>query len=127
MLVITGDGEMLMGLGSLATIGVERAGNLAVAVIDNQRYGETGMQLTHTGRGVDLAAIARASNFAEAATIEHAGELETWMPRLYRDEGPIFVAIKVVAAPAPMEVPLIDGPHLKNRFRQALLGDKAFG
>jgi thiamine pyrophosphate-dependent acetolactate synthase large subunit-like protein len=117
---------MLMGLGSLATIGVERPANLIIAVIDNQHYGETGMQLGHTGRGVDLAAIARAANFAAATTIETPEELNGWIPRVYRDQGPLFLAIKVVAAPMPMEVPLLDGPHLKNRFRQALLDDKAF-
>jgi len=126
VLVVTGAGEMLMGLGSLATIGVERPANLVIVVIDNQHYGETGMQLGHTGRGVDLAAIARAANFAAATTIETPGELDAWIPRLYRDPGPLFAAIKVVAAPSPMEVPLLDGPHLKNRFRQALLDDKAF-
>src|SRR5689334_7778321 len=43
VLVITGDGEMLMGIGSLATIATRRPSNLAIAVIDNERYGETGM------------------------------------------------------------------------------------
>ena len=60
VLVVTGDGEMLMGLGSLATIGVQQPKNLTVAVIDNERYGGTGMQATHTADGVDLAAIAKA-------------------------------------------------------------------
>src|SRR2546427_6720421 len=59
VLVITGDGEMLMGLGSLATIGVQKPENLSVVVIDNERYGETGMQTTHTASGVDLSAVAR--------------------------------------------------------------------
>src|SRR6266545_34619 len=68
VLVVTGDGEMLMGLGSLATIGVQRPGNLAVVVLDNERYGETGMQPTHTGRGVDLAGVARAAGFVGAVT-----------------------------------------------------------
>ena len=62
VLVITGDGEMLMGLGALATIGVQRPDNLSVVVIDNERYGETGMQETHTAHGVDLAAMARAGS-----------------------------------------------------------------
>src|SRR5205807_5859918 len=48
VLVVTGDGEMLMGIGSLATIGVQQPANLTVVVIDNERYGETGMQRTHT-------------------------------------------------------------------------------
>src|SRR5499427_4554663 len=60
VLVITGDGEMLMGLGSLATIGVQQPKNLTVVVIDNERYGETGMQRTHTANGIDLAAVAKA-------------------------------------------------------------------
>ncbi len=51
VLVVTGDGEMLMGLGSLATIGVRRPGNLSIVVLDNERYGETGMQKTHTALG----------------------------------------------------------------------------
>src|SRR5207245_1177345 len=56
VLVVTGDGEMLMGLGSLATVGVQRPANLAVVVLDNERYGETGLQKTHTGDGRDLRA-----------------------------------------------------------------------
>ena len=58
MLVLTGDGEQLMALGALATIAVQRPANLAVVVLDNERYGETGMQATHTAHGVDLAGIA---------------------------------------------------------------------
>jgi hypothetical protein len=64
VLVVTGDGEMLMGLGSLATIAVQRPGNLAIVVLDNERYGETGMQKTHTAHGTDLAAVALACGFA---------------------------------------------------------------
>src|SRR3982750_3994101 len=70
VLVITGDGEMLMGLGSLATIGVQKPANLTVVVIDNERYGETGMQATHTAHGVDLAGVARACGFKTTTTIE---------------------------------------------------------
>src|SRR5947199_6356778 len=56
VLVITGDGEMLMALGALATIAVQRPANLTLVVLDNERYGETGMQKTHTAYGVDLPA-----------------------------------------------------------------------
>src|SRR5574339_706323 len=66
VLVITGDGEMLMGLGSLATIGVQQPRNLAVIVMDNEHYGETGMQVTHTRLGVDLAGMAKAAGFRAA-------------------------------------------------------------
>src|SRR5687767_15261006 len=68
VLVITGDGDMLMGLGSLATIAVQKPRNLSVIVLDNEAFGETGMQATHTRYGVDLPAIARASGFRSAGT-----------------------------------------------------------
>ncbi len=126
VLVITGDGEMLMGLGSLATIGVQQPRNLAVIVLDNERYGETGMQLTHTRLGVELAGVAKASGFRTTGTIHSAAQLKSWIPRLHRQPGPVFAAIKVTTQPAPMVLPLRDGAALKDRFRQALLGEKAF-
>ena len=126
VLVITGDGEMLMGLGSLATIGVQQPSNLAVIVMDNERYGETGMQLTHTRLGVELAGVAKASGFRATGTVYTAAQLRTWIPRMYRQPGPVFAAIKVTTQPAPMVLPVRDGATLKDRFRQALLGDKAF-
>ena len=125
VLVITGDGEMLMGLGSLATIGVQQPRNLAIIVMDNERYGETGMQITHTRLGVELAGIARASGFRAAGTIYTPAQLKTWIARCYRQPGPVFAAIKVTTNPAPMVLPVRDGATLKTRFRQALLGDKA--
>ena len=82
VLVITGDGEMLMGLGSLATIGAQQPPNLAVIVLDNEHYGETGMQETHTRRGIDLAGVAKAARLKSAATIYTASQLKTWIPRL---------------------------------------------
>ena len=69
VLVITGDGDMLMGLGSLATIAVQQPANLAIVVFDNERYGETGMQPTHTAHGVDLAAMAQAAGIALTGTV----------------------------------------------------------
>ena len=77
VLVVTGDGEMLMGLGSLATIGAQRTANLSIVVIDNEHYAETGMQPSHTARGVDLAGIANAAGFAHASTIRTQPELES--------------------------------------------------
>ena len=125
VLVITGDGELLMGLGSLATIGVAQPKNLAVIVIDNEHYGETGMQATHTRHGVDLPAMARAAGFKSAGTVYSAQQLKTWIPRFYRQPGPMFCTIKVTTAPAPLVLPVREGTALKHRFREALLGLKA--
>ena len=126
VLVITGDGELLMGLGSLATIGVQQPRNLAVVVLDNEHYGETGMQQTHTRFGVDLAGVAKAAGFRACGTVYGAAQLKTWIPRFYKQPGPLFVNIKVTTKPAPLVLPVRDGPTLRNRFREALLGARAF-
>lgn len=126
VLVITGDGELLMGLGSLATIGVARPGNLSIIVIDNERYGETGMQISHTGRGVDLAAVARGAAFPVASTVSSLEELEASLNTIYRDTGPVLTVVKVAPNQPPVRVPLRDGTQIKNRFREALLGPDAF-
>src|SRR5215470_2913060 len=73
--VITGDGEILMGLGGLATVAVQRPANLAIIVFDNGVYGETGMQASHTRHAVDLAAVARACGIALVLDVADAGEL----------------------------------------------------
>ena len=125
VLVVTGDGEMLMGLGSLATIGAQRPGNLAVVVLDNERYGETGMQKTHTGYGTDLAAVAGACGFADACIIRRNTEIAAVRSGVYRGRGPLFFQVKVKRDTLPLVLPPRDGAHLKHRFREALLGKGA--
>ena len=122
VLVITGDGEMLMGLGSLATIGVQQPENLTVAVIDNERYGETGMQATHTAHGVDLAAIARACGFRNSEVVSGDRDLRKIVQETV---GPNFLQIKVAAEKLPLVLPPSDGILLKDRFRRALIGSSA--
>jgi thiamine pyrophosphate-dependent acetolactate synthase large subunit-like protein len=117
VLVITGDGEMLLGLGALATIGVQKPKNLTVVVIDNERYGETGMQATHTADGVDLAAIAKACGFRNSKVVTKSVDLRKMV---HETAGPNFVQIKVAADKLPLVLPPKDGIHLKDRFRKAL-------
>ncbi len=126
VIALPGDGDMLMGIGSLATIGTQGPSNLAIGVIDNERYGETGMQETHTARGVDLEGIARASGFRKTATVHTMKELEAAMALFYKLKGPVFVNIKVTTHPVPNVLPPREGAWLKHRFRQALLGARAF-
>jgi thiamine pyrophosphate-dependent acetolactate synthase large subunit-like protein len=125
VLVVTGDGEMLMGLGSLATIGVERPANLSVVVIDNERYGETGMQKTHTAHGVDLAAMARAAGFASSVLLRDAAGLESLRQAVHGAPGPHFAQVKVAPEKESVVLPPREGTLLKNRFREALLGTGA--
>jgi thiamine pyrophosphate-dependent acetolactate synthase large subunit-like protein len=125
VVVWTGDGEMLMGLGALATIAVARPDNLAIVVVDNEHYAETGMQLAHTGRGVDLPGIARAAGFQSANLVTSEAELEALANRLFAG-GLLFACVKVNTEPAPPAVPSLDGPYLRTRFRQAMMGPAAF-
>src|SRR5688572_15467342 len=120
VLVITGDGEMLMGLGSLATIGVQRPENLSIVVIDNERYGETGMQATHTAHGVDLPAVARGCGLKLLP-----GDVSALRQGVHEQPGPNFAIVKVQAEKIPLVLPPREGALLKARFRRALLGSEA--
>lgn len=122
VLVMTGDGEMLMAFGAFATIGAQAPKNLAIAVIDNEHYSETGMQATHTQRGVSLASVAKSCGFAGTETVMTEAELATVVPRLFSGEGPFFAAIKVNTQRYPMSIRTRDGAYLKDRFRENLLG-----
>lgn len=125
VLVITGDGEMLMGLGALATIAVQAPRNLSVVVLDNERYGETGMQETHTAHGVDLAKMAKAAGIAQTFMVRSQAEVSRLKKRIYSGAGSLFAQIKVDPEKLPLVLPPRDGALLKNRFRAALLGADA--
>jgi len=125
VLVLTGDGEALMGLGSLATIGVKRPANLVVVVLDNQHYGETGMQPSHTRAGVDLVAVARACKFAEGLHVSEIEAVNRVRDLVHNGVGPIMVQARISNDAAPRILPIRDGHALKLRFTEALskLGD----
>jgi|SRR6185312_14466820 len=118
--VITGDGEMLMGLGSLATIGIQRPRNLAVIVFDNAVYGETGGQPSHTQGGVDLAAVARASGIADCRNVDDEVGVAALAARLKDFDETLFARVVIAADEPPRVLPLRDGAELKQRFRTAL-------
>jgi thiamine pyrophosphate-dependent acetolactate synthase large subunit-like protein len=120
VLVVTGDGELLMGLGALATIGVQAPRNLTLAVIDNERYAETGGQLSHTAGGVRLDGIAAACGFAWTAEVTDEAGVEAVRGRLTRAAGPGLAVCKVDPADLPRVLPPIDAVHVKHRLRSAL-------
>ena len=125
VLVITGDGEMLMSLGALATIAVESPQNLTIAVLDNERFGETGMQKTHTAAGVDLAGIAAAAGIRTSRIVKTQAEVTEIRDLAHQGKGVVFAQIKISPEALPFTMPPADGVILTTRFRQSVLGDKS--
>ncbi len=118
--VITGDGEMLMGMGSLATIALQKPANLAIVVFDNGVYGETGAQPSHTQGGTDLVGVARACGIASCLDVTDAAGLADLADRLQRLEATLFARVSIAADEPPRVLPERDGVALKRRFRAAL-------
>ena len=122
VLVVTGDGDALMGMGSFATVAAEAPANLAICILDNERYGETGSQLTHTARGADLASVAAGAGIARARTVRGEGEVAGALDELRSGPGPVVVVVKVAPETRGGSLPPKDGTWLKRRFRSAVLG-----
>jgi thiamine pyrophosphate-dependent acetolactate synthase large subunit-like protein len=132
VLVITGDADLMMVLGALATVAAQQPDNLAICVLDNEKFGETGNQASHTsprnngptnsGAGTDLATIARGCGIADSGTVREESEVAQLVKDLRHKKAPLFRVVKVMVEKLDFVMPPQDGAHLKDRFRQALLG-----
>ena len=121
VVVITGDGEMLMGMGSLATVGLQQPKNLSIIVLDNEVYGETGGQASHTGTNTDLVGVAKSCGIADARAIATMGEIEAFASTMQdTSKGPRFASIKIDAANLERVLASRDGTFIVNRIRGAL-------
>ena len=120
VVVITGDGEQLMGIGSLATIAAKQPRNLTIVVLDNGHFGETGMQRSHTSLGTDLVAVAKGFGIADAYAVDSTGLCEEIAKRAAARQSPGFVRVSIEANEPPRALPARDGVYIKNRFRAAL-------
>ena len=120
VLVVTGDGEAMMGLGSLATIAVHKPANLIIAVLDNGRFGETGMQASHTGLGVEIDKVAASLGFAWAQGIDDLAGVDRLRERIGARAGAGLGLLRITRENPPRALPPRDNVHLKNRFRAAL-------
>ena len=120
VVVVTGDGEMLMGIGALATIAVQRPTNLSILVLDNGHYGETGMQQSHAGKGIQLEKIAQACGFDWSSQVEDMSAVSELRQRIHEVESLNFATIKIDSKSYPRKLPPRDGVFIKNRFRSAL-------
>jgi thiamine pyrophosphate-dependent acetolactate synthase large subunit-like protein len=122
VVVITGDGEMLMGMGSLATVGLQQPKNLTIVVLDNEVYGETGGQASHTGTNTDLVGVAKACGIADAHTLATMAEIEALAAsmRNVSTTGPRFASIKIDSANLERVLANRDGTFIVNRVRRSL-------
>ncbi|MDE2944332.1 MAG: thiamine pyrophosphate-dependent enzyme [Gemmatimonadota bacterium] len=130
VLVVTGDAEMLMGAGSLAAIAAQAPSNLALLVLDNEAFGETGRQAGLTAKNTDIAAMARGAGIASAFTVGgESGEgsagvdVAAVAATLFEEEGPVLCVAKVALSAESGSYPPRDGVLLQTRFRAALAGD----
>jgi thiamine pyrophosphate-dependent acetolactate synthase large subunit-like protein len=121
VVVITGDGEMLMGMGSLATVGLQKPANLTIVVLDNEVYGETGGQASHTAATVDLVGVARSCGISDARAMATLAEIEAFAASMQDvSSGPRFANIKIDSANLERVLSSRDGTFIVNRMRGAL-------
>lgn len=120
VVVVTGDGEQLMGIGALATIGARQPRNLTIVVLDNGHYGETGMQRSHSSLGTDLVAVARGFGIANAVRVDGLDGCADVARQIGARQGTLFVQVMIEAKEPPRVLPPRDGGFIRNRFRAAL-------
>lgn len=120
VLVITGDGEQLMGIGSLATIGAKQPKNLSIVVLDNGHFGETGMQRSHTSLGTDLVAVAKGVGIETALRVEKVDQVSEIAAHVDARRGPALAQVFIAPTEPPRVLPPRDGTFVKNRFRAHL-------
>lgn len=120
VIVITGDGEQLMGIGVLATIGAQQPPNLNIVVIDNGHFGETGMQRSHTSLGTDLAVVAGGCGIGKVTTVNALDQIAGLAAVINDRAGTLLAQVFVHADELPRALPPRDGVYVKNRFRAAL-------
>lgn len=120
VLVVTGDGELMMGVGALASVAVKQPANLTIAVLDNGHFGETGMQESHAGRGIAIDKIAAAMGYPATECITDMAGVEALRDGLEAKSGLRLAVLKIQPGNEPRVLPSRDGVHIKNRFRASL-------
>lgn len=120
VIVITGDGEQLMGIGALATIGAQQPSNLNVVIIDNGHFGETGMQRSHTSLGTDLALVATGCGIGKVISVNTLDQVAGLAATINARSGTLLAQVFVHAEELPRALPPRDGVYVKNRFRESL-------
>ena len=124
VLLVTGDGELLMSLGSLATIGARLPKNLAILIVDNEHYGSTGDQSTHTRFGIDLKTVAEGCGIPNTRLVTSTDQIQEASKLLHQVDAPCFVVVKVHGGPPGAFKLNQHAEECKLAFRLALLGKR---
>jgi phosphonopyruvate decarboxylase len=120
VLALTGDGEMMMGIGSLGVVAAEAPQNLGILVLDNESFGETGRQTGLTAACTDLCKVAEGFGIARTRTVTEQGAVGELAAFLFGTEGPVFAVAKIALSEDPWCLPVKDGVAIARRFRIAL-------
>ncbi len=125
VVAFAGDSEIGMGLYALATVGWRAPKNLTIVCLDNGRFGETGGQTSHTGKNLDLHAVAIGAGIPVAIKIDSETGIEQLRQLIDRGDGPVFGHVLITADMPPVQMPIRNGKIGMARFREALLGHDA--
>jgi thiamine pyrophosphate-dependent acetolactate synthase large subunit-like protein len=122
VLALTGDGEMMMGIGSLAVVAAQAPSNFAILVLDNEHFGETGRQPGLTGTGVDLCSLAHAAGIAHTLAVTSMEQMDALAALMFQQSGPTFATAKIALTDEPWALPEKDGAVIARRFKSAVAG-----
>jgi phosphonopyruvate decarboxylase len=117
---VTGDGELLMGIGSLGVVGDQAPTNLGILVLDNEKFGETGRQRGLTSSRTDITAVAQGFGIAKTMTVTEQGAIPDLAKLLFETPGPVLAVAKIAITEDPWALPEKDGATIGHRFRDAL-------
>lgn len=122
VLLIAGDGEILMGLGALATIANCAPKNLSIVVLDNESYVETGNQPTATSGKTNLTAVAAACGFEHVSDVTDASGIDGLVKTVSQAQNLTFTTVKIINESLPLAFPFsFDGAQAFNRFQIAAM------
>ena len=125
VLALTGDGEMMMGIGSLGVVADQAPGNLAILVLDNEHFGETGRQTGLSANQADLCRVAEGFGIKHTRAVTEHGAVDDLAEFLFTTPGPVFATAKIALSEDPWMLPVKDGVAIARRFRIALGVDEA--
>lgn len=120
VLAITGDGEMMMGIGSLGVVADQAPKNLGILVLDNEHFGETGRQNGLTGARTDMCKVAEGFGIAKTLLVTEESQVGALVELMFKTPGPTFAVAKIAITEDPWALPIKDGAAIAHRFRVSI-------